>query len=187
MKEIPEPESCELCEEAIRHLQKRVAVTEGTERARALLDLGMAAFVAYRLDLALASFGACLDLIDRELFPDIASEALFKESCVLAEMERLDEAIESLSRAREISHEEGDVEHVALCWWTEGNYLTCYGRKDEARERITWARDLYLELDQPAMAALCERDLKDVTAAPKRLRKPKSSRQDGTRRQRRRA
>lgn len=186
MKEIPEPEHCELCEEAIRHLQKRVATTEGVERARALLDLGMAAFVAYRLDLALASFGASLDLIDQEVFPDVASEALFKESCVLAEMGRLDEALESLSRAREISDKEGDVEHVALCWWTEGNHLGSSDRKDEARERIVAARDLYLDLDQPAMAALCERDLKDLTAPPKRVARPKTSRQKSTRRPRRR-
>lgn len=182
MKEIPEPAHCEICEEEIRHLQKQVATTEGTERARTLLELGMAALVGYRLDLALASFGACLDLIDQEVFPDIACEALFKESCVLAEMERYDEAIESLSKAREISYEEGDLEHVALYFWTEGNYLTSYNRKDEAYECITAARDLYLDLDQLAMAALCERDLKDLTAPPKRVRKTKTSGPKSTRR-----
>lgn len=182
MKELPEPAHCEICEEEIRHRQKQVATTQGIERARALLDLGMAAFVGYRLDLALASFGACLDLIDQEAFPDIACEALFKESCVLAEMGRFDEAIERLSRAREISDEEGNLEHVALCWWTEGNYLTSYGRTGEARERLTAARDLYLQLDGPAMAALCERDLKDLTAPRKRVRKSNSPRRGGTRR-----
>lgn len=176
MAELPEHMSCEACDVSIRHLQKLVATTEGIDRARALLDLGMAAFVALRLDLALASFGACLDLLSPGESVDLECEALFKESCVLAEMERYDEALESVSRAKAICEREGDLEHLSLCEWRQGVYCASAGQQTEALELISAARDRYLQLLRPAMAALAELDLEATSRQDNRARTRKSSR-----------
>lgn len=159
MNELPEHLDCAACEESIRHLQKLVATTEGIDRARALIELGDAAHIALRLDLALASFGACVDLLPEGKFADLECQAIFKESCVLAELRLYDEAIERVSTAKEISKRQGDLEHLSLCEWKQGVYCACLGREAEAFELISGARDRYLELMRPGMAALVELDL----------------------------
>lgn len=77
-----------------------MATTKGIDRASTLIDLGLAAVIGWRLDLALACFGASLGLLPPDEFPDLEREALYKESCVLAKMGRYDEAIERVSRPR---------------------------------------------------------------------------------------
>ncbi len=163
MKEIREYLPCEACEDSIRDLQKLVATTEGVDRARALIGLGDAAVIGLRLDLALASFGACLDLLPAGEFADLECQALFKESCVLAELEQYEEAIERVARAKAIAKRQGDLEHLSLCEWRQGVYCACIGRETEALELISDARDRYLELLRPGMAALVELDLDPAT------------------------
>lgn len=175
--ELPHPDShsCEACNSAIRDLQMLVAGTEGIDRARALVELGDAAVVGFRLDLALASFGGCLDLLPEGEFPDLESQALFKESCVLAEMGRFEEAIESIAKARTICRHQRDLEHLSLCEWREGVYWASIERTQNALELIAAARDRYLDLDLPAMAALVELDLQKATEEDG-VRKPRSRR-----------
>lgn len=163
MNELPEHLDCEACEESIRHLQKLVATTEGVQRARALIVLGDAAHIALRLDLALASFGACLDLLPSGEWANLECQAIFKESCVLAEMRLYDEAIERLTKAKAICSRQGDLEHLSLCEWKQGVYCASLGRETEAIKLISAARDRYLELQRPGMAALVELDLNQDT------------------------
>lgn len=184
MKELRD-HSCDACDEAIRQLQKLVATTEGIDRARALMDLGMAALIGWRLDLALASFGASLDLLPPGEFPDLEREALYKESCVLAEMGRYDEAIERVSRAKAMCERGGDLEHLTLCEWREGTYFASVGRMEEGLELIATSRDRYLALLQPEMAALCQLDLEHLSEAYDRVQS-RNSRERDCRRSRRR-
>ncbi len=163
MNELPDHLECEVCEESIRHFQKLVATAEGVDRARALIELGDAAHIAFRLDLALASFGACRDLLPSDDFADLQCQAIFKESCVLAEQGLFAMAIERLSEAKAICTRQGDLEHLSLCEWKQGVFCASLGRETEAIELISAARDRYLELQRPGMAALVELDLNPAT------------------------
>lgn len=159
---------CELCDNSIGELQKNVAGTEGLDRARALIQLGDAAIFSLREDLALASFGACLDLVADGEAPDIECAALYKESCVLAAMGRYDDAIQRITKAESICERLGDAEHLSLCEWRHGMYRYDQGDTRQALELIKTARDRYLELDLVAMATMVEHDLQMVRTEDKR-------------------
>lgn len=169
MKDHPEPECCPDCEETIRELQKLVAKSEGTDRAYALFELGSAALFTGRDELALASFGACLEILPPGEDPSLESEALFKESCVLAILERQQEAIEAVSRAKKICKALGHSEHLALCEWREGVYHAELGETQIARRLLKAARDRFLKIRRPAAAALCELDLHNIESTPERV------------------
>lgn len=161
---------CELCDNSIAQLQQSVASTEGLDRARALIQLGDAAIFSLRDDLALASFGACLDLVADGDAPDIQCAALYKESCVLAAIGRYDDAIERITKAESICERLGDLEHLSLCEWRHGMYLQDLGETAPALKLIKGARDRYLELDLLAMATMVEHDLQMVRTEDKRKR-----------------
>jgi tetratricopeptide (TPR) repeat protein len=137
---------CEACENAIRELQRLVAQTEGIDRARALILLGDAATMNFRAELALAAFGAALDLLPTGEFPDLESEALFKESCALAGLERFEEALQRVRAAKSICESQNDDAHLALCEWRQGMYCAELARNVEAVALIERARDRYRSL-----------------------------------------
>ena len=174
-----EPHDCPICDEEIAHLQEAVANSNGIERAEALMELGMAALFGGRDELALASFGACRDLVSGGDYLELESAALFRESCTLAVLGRFDEAIDQVTKAKAICEEEHDLDHLSLCEWREGTYYLDKGDVARARELITSARNRYLTINRLAMASMCELDLQNIEKKRRPIAKRQASRPSG--------